>query len=53
MSGTRRHAALGWVVWKIGSRVGKKKAKEHRGKLGALGVVALALAGGLAASRSN
>jgi hypothetical protein len=52
MSGTRRNAALGWVVWKIGSRIAKKKAKENRVKLGAAGVVALALAGGVAAARS-
>jgi hypothetical protein len=53
MSGTRRNAALGWVVWKIGSRIAKKKAKENRVKLGAAGVVALALAGGVAAARSG
>jgi hypothetical protein len=51
MSGTRRNAALGWVTWKVGSRVAKKKANQNRVKLGALGVVALALAGGVAASR--
>jgi hypothetical protein len=53
MSGTRRNAALGWLVWKIGSRVAKKKARENRVKLGAAGVVAVALAGGVAAARSG
>ena len=24
----RRNAVLGWTVWKVGKRVGKKKAKE-------------------------
>ena len=51
MHGKRRHAALGWVVWKAGSRVAKKKAHQNRTKLGAAGVVALALVGGLAAAR--
>jgi hypothetical protein len=53
MSGTRRNAALGWVVWKVGTRVAKKKASDNRVKIGAAGVVALALAGGVAASRSG
>jgi hypothetical protein len=53
MSGTRRNAALGWLVWQIGSRVAKKKARQNRGKLGALGVVALALAGGAVAARGG
>jgi hypothetical protein len=53
MSGTRRNAALGWVVWKIGSRVTKKKVRENRVKLGAAGVVGLALAGGAVATRSG
>lgn len=52
MRGKRRHAALGWAVWKGGSRVAKKKARQNRVKLGALGVVALALVGGLAAART-
>ncbi|HEX4719596.1 MAG TPA: hypothetical protein VH300_13775 [Thermoleophilaceae bacterium] len=51
MHGKRRHAALGWAVWKGGSRVAKKKAHQNRVKLGAAGVVALALIGGLTAAR--
>lgn len=50
---TRRNAALGWLVWKIGTRVAKKKAGQNRAKLGAVGVVALALAGGVAAARGG
>ena len=53
MHGKRRHAALGWLVWKGGSRVAKKKARENRTKLGAAGVVVLALVGGRAAARIN
>ena len=50
---TRRNAALGWLVWKIGSRVAKKKARENRVKLGAAAIVALALGGGVVAARSG
>jgi hypothetical protein len=53
MSGTRRNAALGWVVWKLGSRVAKKKVRENRGKLGAAGVVAAVVAGGVVAGRTG
>jgi hypothetical protein len=50
---TRRNAALGWLVWKIGSRVAKKKVRDNRLKLGAAGVVGLALASGFVATRSS
>jgi hypothetical protein len=53
MSGTRRNAALGWVVWKVGSRVAKKKARENRVKLGAAGAVAAVLVGGAVAARAG
>ena len=53
MHGKRRHALIGWAVWKGGSRVAKKKASQNRTKLGAAGVVALALIGGLTAARMN
>lgn len=53
MSGTRRNAALGWVVWKVGSRVVKKKAQGNGAKLGAAGLIALAVAGGLMAGRGG
>jgi hypothetical protein len=50
---TRRNAVIGWLVVKIGSRVAKKKARENRLKLGAAGVVGLALASGVVASRTG
>ncbi len=53
MSGTRRNTALGWLVWKIGSRAARRKVRQNRVKLGAAGVVVLVLAGGLAAARSG
>lgn len=50
---SRRYAPIGWAVWKVGTRVAKKKARANRAKLAAAGVVALALGGGVAASRSS
>jgi hypothetical protein len=50
---TRRNAAIGWVVWKVGSRIAKKKARENRGKLVAAGIVGTAIAGGVATGRDG
>ena len=50
---TRGYTLLGWIVWQIGSRVAKKKAAQNRVKLGAAGVVALVIAGGIAAARAG
>jgi hypothetical protein len=50
---TRRNAAIGWLVLKIGSRVAKKKARHNRGKLVAAGVVGTALASGVVASKTS
>jgi len=49
---TKSYTVLGWVVWQVGSRVAKKKMAENRVKLGAVGVVALVLVGGVVAARS-
>jgi hypothetical protein len=53
MIGTRGYTVLGWVVWQIASRVAKKKLQQNRMKLGAAGVVALVLVGGVLAARSG
>ena len=50
---TRRNAVIGWLALKIGSRIAKKKARENRSKLGAAGVVGLALASGVVAARND
>jgi hypothetical protein len=50
---TRRNAAIGWLVLKIGSRVAKKKARQNRSKLVAAGVVGTAVAGGVVAARAG
>jgi hypothetical protein len=48
---SKRYSLLGWVVWQIAARVVKKKIAQNRAKLGAAGVVALVLVGGIAAAR--
>lgn len=53
MIGTRGYTVLGWLVWQIASRVAKKKIHQNRVKIGAAGVVALVLVGGILAARSN
>jgi hypothetical protein len=50
---SKSYTLLGWIVWQIGSRVAKKKMSQNRTKLGAAGVVALVLVGGLLAARSG
>jgi hypothetical protein len=50
---TRRNAALGWLVWKVGSRVAKKKVRGNRTKLGAMSVVGLLVAGVVAARSAS
>ncbi len=47
------YKVLGWVVWQIGSRIAKRKMAQNRAKLGAAGVVALVLVGGLLAARAG
>lgn len=53
MIGTRGYTVLGWLVWQIASRVAKKKIHQNRVKIGAAGVVALVLVGGILAARSS
>jgi hypothetical protein len=53
MTGTRKYTVVGWLVWKVGGLVAKRKVRQNRVKLGAASVVALALAGGVAAARSS
>jgi hypothetical protein len=44
---------LGWAVWQLASRVAKEKMVQNRAKLGAAGVVALVLVGGVLAARAD
>lgn len=47
------YKVLGWAVWQIASRIAKKKMVQNRAKLGAAGVVALVLVGGVLAARAG
>ena len=50
---SKSYSVLGWIVWQIGSRVARKKMTQNRVKLGAAGIVALVLVGGVLAARSG
>ncbi len=47
------YTLLGWLVWQIASRVAKRKMAQNRVKLGAVGVIALVLLGGVVAARAS
>ena len=49
---TKGYTVLGWVVWQIASRVAKRRMAQNRAKLGAAGVVALVLIGGIFAAKA-
>jgi hypothetical protein len=51
--GTKGYTVLGWGVWQIASRVAKRKIHQNQAKLGAIGVIALVLIGGILAAKSN
>jgi hypothetical protein len=50
---TSGYTFLGWVVWQLGSRLMKRKIADNQAKIGAAGVVALVLIGGVIAARSG
>jgi hypothetical protein len=50
---TRGYTILGWLVWQVASRIAKRKIAQNRVKLGAAGIVALALVGGVIAARMS
>ena len=47
------YTLLGWLVWQVASRVAKHKMAQNRMKLGAVGVIALVLVGGLVAAKNS
>lgn len=49
---TKGYTFLGWIVWQLGSRLAKRQIAENRVKVGAAGVVALVLVGGVVAAKS-
>ncbi len=50
---SKGYTLLGWIVWQLGSRVAKYQMRGRRTKLGAAGVVALVLIGGILAARAG
>jgi len=50
---TKGYTFLGWLVWQLGSRVAMNKMAQNRAKLGAIGVIALVLAGGVLAAKHD
>jgi hypothetical protein len=49
---SKGYTVLGWAVWQIGSRIAKRKIAQNKAKLGAAGVVALVLVGGVVAAKA-
>jgi hypothetical protein len=49
--GTKGYTVLGWAVWQVASRVAKRKMSQNRAKLGAIGVIALVIVGGILAAK--
>jgi len=50
---SKGYTFLGWVVWQLGSRLMKRKLADNQTKVGAAGVVALVLVGGVIAARAG
>jgi hypothetical protein len=50
---TKGSTVLGWAVWQLGSRLAKLWMAQNRVKLGAAGVVALVLVGGILAAKTS
>jgi hypothetical protein len=50
---TKGYTFLGWVVWQLGSRLAKRQIQQNQAKLGAVGVIALVLIGGVIAAKSD
>ena len=50
---SKSYTVLGWIVWQIGKRVVSKKMAQNRAKLGAAGLVALVLVGGIFAAKAG
>lgn len=48
-----RYTLLGWVVWRLGARMARRRMAQNRVKLTAAGIVAAVLVGGVLAARSG
>jgi hypothetical protein len=45
---SRGYTVLGWVVWKVGTRVARRKLAQTRSKALAFAVIAVVVAAGIA-----
>ena len=50
---TKGYTFLGWVVWRITKPLAKLYVAQNRAKLGAVGVIALVLFGGIIAAKQS
>jgi hypothetical protein len=50
---TKGYTFIGWVVWQLGSRLMKRQIAQNQAKLGAIGVIALVLIGGVIAAKHD
>src|SRR4029077_2668184 len=50
---SKGYTVLGWLVWQFVFGAAKKTLAENRVKLGAIGVIALVLAGGAVAAKAT
>ena len=50
---TKGYTFLGWIVWQLGSRLAKRQIAQNQAKVGAVGVIALVLIGGILAAKHD
>jgi hypothetical protein len=50
---SKGYTVIGWIVWQIGKRIAARKMAQNRVKLGAAGLVALVLIGGVFAAKAG
>jgi hypothetical protein len=53
MIATRVYEAIGWLVWRGMKMLAKRQFRENQAKIAAAGVIAVVIAGGVAAARSS
>ena len=51
--GRNSYTVLGWLTWQVASRVVRWKITQNRAKVGAIGVIALVLLGGVLAAKHD
>ena len=51
--GSKGYTVLGWAVWQVATRLARRKMAQNKAKLGAVGVIALVLIGGVIAAKHD